>query len=58
MSEFAELAYKNVYCLVSEKYKECKRYMAAEVAKHPVPEYIMPNSKKSVDEIVSIINSK
>lgn len=47
-----------MYCLVPGKFQECMRYQAAKATGKPVPESIMPNSKKSLEEIVKIINSK
>ncbi len=58
VNDFADLAYKNMYCLVPGKYKTCKRYLAAQATGKPVPESIMPNSSKSLEEIIQIINSK
>lgn len=58
-NDFAGVAYKNMYCLVPGKYKICKRYLVDAVIGHkPVPEYIMPNSTRSVEELVKSINSK
>jgi len=58
VNDFAGMAYKNMYCLVPGKYKTCKRFIAAQATGKPVPESIMPNSKKTVDEIIELINSK
>lgn len=58
VNDYTGVAYKNMYCLVPGKFQECKRYLAGKATGKPVPESIMPNSKKSLEEIVSIINSK
>ena len=58
VNEYTGVAYRNMFCLVPGKYKECKRYQAAQATGKPVPESIMPNSKKSLEEIVNMINSK
>lgn len=58
VNDYTGVAYKNMYCLVPGKFLECKRYQAAKATGKPVPESIMPNSKKSLEEIVNIINSK
>lgn len=58
VNDFAGLAYKNMYCLVPGKYKTCKRYLAAQATGKPIPESIMPNSNKSLEEIIKIVNSK
>ena len=58
VNDYTGVAYKNMYCLVPGKFQECKRYLAAKATGKPVPESIMPNSKKSLDEIINIINSK
>ncbi len=43
--------YKKKYCSNSDKYNECKRYMAFLETGKQVPEYIMPNSQLPIDEI-------
>ena len=58
VNDYTGVAYRNMFCLVPGKYKECKRFLAAKATGKPVPENIMPNSKKTLDEIISIINSK
>ncbi len=58
VNDYTGVAYKNMYCLVPGKYQECKRFLAAKATGKPVPENIMPNSKKSLEEIIDIINSK
>ncbi len=58
VNDYTGVAYRNMYCLVPGKYKECKRYLAATATGKPVPETVMPNSKKSLDEIIDMIKSK
>ena len=49
--------YKGLYCEAGkEKYMTCKRYIAAERTGKPVPTNILPNSSKSIDEIIDLIN--
>ena len=50
-SEQTGETYKNLYCLKSGKYTECKRYLASEKTGLPVPESILPNSTLSLAEI-------
>ena len=48
--------YKNNYCTSGEmKFKTCKRYIASEALKLPIPKMIMPNSPRTVEEIKVII---
>lgn len=50
--ENAAVAYKSLYCTAGEaKYKTCKRFMVAELM-GVCPRNILPNSAKSVDEII------
>ena len=58
VNDYTGVAYKNMYCLVPGKFKECKRFQAGTATGKPVPENIMPNSKKTLEEIIEIINSK
>ena len=58
VNDYTGVAYRNMFCLVPGKYQECKRFLAAKATGKPVPENIMPNSKKSLDEIINLINSK
>lgn len=58
VNEYTGVAYKNMYCLVSGKYKECKRYQVTQATGKPVPENIMPNSKKTLEELLAQINQK
>ena len=49
--------YKVLFCEAGkEKYMTCKRYIASEKTGKPVPANILPNSSKSIDEIIEIIN--
>lgn len=57
-NDYTGVAYRNMYCLVPGKYQECKRYLASKATGKPVPESVMPNSQKSVEEIIEMINSK
>ncbi|MBQ3636454.1 MAG: hypothetical protein II951_12705 [Bacteroidales bacterium] len=57
-NKYTGVAYRKLYCLLPGKYKNCKRYLASEQTGRPVPENIMPNSNKPLDEIVRIVNSK
>ena len=58
VNDFTGAAYRNTFCLIPGKYKECKRYQVAQATGKPVPENIMPNSKKTLEEIIKQINSK
>ena len=58
VNDFTGVAYKNTFCLIPNKYKECKRYQASKATGKPAPESIMPNSKKSLEEIIKMIESK
>ncbi len=53
--ENAALAYKNLYCLAGEdKFKTCKRYQVSSLI-GSCPKNILPNSSKSVEEIINQI---
>lgn len=43
--------YKNVYCL-TERYKQCKRYLVAQRCNRPIPVQVLPNAFITVDEII------
>ena len=43
--------YNKKYCNNNVNYKECKRYIVFLITGKQVPEYIMPNSLLSIDEI-------
>ena len=58
VNDYTGVAYRNMFCLVPGQYMECKRYQAAKATGKPGPESIMPNSKKTLAEIIDIINSK
>lgn len=58
VNDYTGVAYRNMYCLVPGKYQECKRYLVSKATGKPAPESIMPNSKKSVEEIVEMMKSK
>ena len=48
--------YKTNYCLAGEyKFKNCKRYVAAEALGVPIPKMIMPNSPRTIEEIKLLI---
>lgn len=50
--ENAAIAYKSLYCLAGEvKYKSCKRYIVANMV-GSCPPNVLPNSTKSVEEII------
>lgn len=56
-SERAGVAYKTLYCQAGEaKFKSCKRYIVSNQAGFCPPE-IMPNSSKTVDEILKKISA-
>ena len=45
--------YKNLYCSAGrDKYSRCKRYITSEKTGVAPPDYIMPNSILSVEEIL------
>ncbi len=45
-------AYKSLYCqTMNERHLECKRYIASEKYKKPIPENILPNSSLTIEEI-------
>jgi len=46
------IAYKNNYCNDKKKYKECMRYIVSEKL-GKCPDFVMPNSMLSFDEIYS-----
>lgn len=58
ISEDTRIIYKCHYCLGSqEKWKECKRFIFS--AKHGFcPEFVMPNSLMSFDQILSKANQE
>lgn len=43
--------YKKKYCSNPDKHNECKRYIVFLETGKQVPEYIMPNSQLSIEEI-------
>lgn len=56
--EQSTAVYKNLFCEAGkEKYHTCKRYIAAIKTGKPVPENILPNSSKSIEEIISIVEN-
>lgn len=57
-NERSSRAYKNLYCLNANKFKQCKRYMVSLVINGTVPENVLPNSVLSVDEIIEQIKIK
>jgi len=50
-SDIVSRIYRNKYCSEFPKFKECKRYIVYLETGKQVPEYIMPNSQLSIDEI-------
>ena len=57
LSDHLRDVYKENYCTAGpSKYKTCKRFIAAEELGVPIPKIIMPNSARTVDEILEIIN--
>jgi hypothetical protein len=50
-SDFVGRTYKKMFCLISTQHKECKRYSVFLETGKQAPEYIMPNSQLSIDEI-------
>ena len=56
-SERAGVAYKTLYCMAGEaRFKTCKRYIVSSQAGFCPPE-IMPNSSKSVHDILAKIKA-
>lgn len=50
--------YKNLYCLAGEEgRKKCKRYLVAQ-AVGKCPAIVLPNSSKSVEEIIEEMKEK
>ncbi len=50
--------YKTLFCNAGiEKYSLCKRYIVSERTGKPVPPNILPNSSKTIDEIIAIMNN-
>lgn len=52
LSDFFGVTYKRMFCMKPSHNNECKRYKAYLEAGIQVPEYIMPNSQLSVEEII------
>ena len=53
-NEKAGTTYKNLYCSAGDiKFKTCKRFLIAEKMGRPAPDFIMPNSSLSLDEIIA-----
>lgn len=52
LSDIFGNTYKKMYCLNSSYKNECKRYKAYLKTGVQAPEYIMPNSQLSVDDII------
>ena len=48
--------YKTVYCM-TERYKQCKRYLASQKCTRPLPVQVLPNASITVDEIVRRVES-
>ena len=49
--------YKKLFCNAGKKkYEQCKRFIVSEKIGKPAPNYIMPNSSKSIEEIIEITN--
>lgn len=51
ISDFVGGTYKKKFCLIKSKYEECKRFVVFQETGKQAPEYIMPNSQFSIDEI-------
>jgi hypothetical protein len=47
--------YKKQYCENPSKYKACKRFIVFSETGKQVPDYIMPNSQLSIEEILQKI---
>lgn len=55
--EKAAVAYKTLYCEAGEaKYKSCKRYIVSNQV-GSCPPNVMPNSSRSVEEIIQKISA-
>ncbi|MCR5455380.1 MAG: hypothetical protein K6F33_10370, partial [Bacteroidales bacterium] len=48
--------YKTVYCM-TERYKQCKRYLVSQKCTLPIPVQVLPNASIPVDEIVKRIEN-
>ncbi|MCQ2253073.1 MAG: hypothetical protein MJZ61_06470 [Bacteroidales bacterium] len=48
--------YKSIFCQ-SNRHKECKRFLAAQVCNKPIPVQVLPNAFISVDEIVKRVEN-
>jgi hypothetical protein len=56
--ENAAIAYKSLFCLAGEiKFKSCKRFIVSNKV-GSCPSNIMPNSSKSIEEIIEIVKKK
>lgn len=55
----SEEVYKNLYCKMPGKggWERCKRYLVAEKMGR-VPDWVMPNSTYSVEEIIERMNNE
>ncbi len=56
MSEKTGESYKNIYCL-TDRHNICKRFLAAQLTKKPIPVQVLPNTVISAEEIVKRIDS-
>lgn len=56
-SEATGQTYKNLYCLNSERFKDCKRFIISEKTGLAVPDNILPNSSLSINEIIEKIKT-
>lgn len=52
LSDFFGITYKRMYCLKTSHYNQCKRHKAYIKTGFQAPEYIMPNSQLSIDDII------
>ncbi len=50
----SEQIYRNLYCNAGKiKYEKCMRFMVSEKVGKPAPISVLPNSTKSLDDIIS-----
>ncbi|MBD3330475.1 hypothetical protein GF354_03005 [Candidatus Peregrinibacteria bacterium] len=45
--------YRHLFCSDKKKYPTCKRYLATIKSGLKIPDYIMPNTSLTVDEVIA-----
>ncbi len=48
--------YKNIYCTTS-KHKTCKRFLASQICKKPIPVQVLPNAIITPEEIAKRVEN-